>query len=173
MYAKIAGNLIIIESLLMPRLLYALLLYLLLPFTPLRLLWRSIRQPAYLQHWGERYGFYEQPVKRPLIWLHCVSVGETRAAAPLVAKLRKRYPKHQILLTHATPTGRETGRQLFGNSVKQAYLPYDVPGAMGRFLDHFKPRLGMLMETELWFNLIAACKQRHIPLLLVNARLSP
>lgn len=156
----------------MPRILYTLLLYLLLPFTPLKLLWRGIRQPAYLQHWAERYGFYGQPVKRPLIWLHCVSVGETRAAAPLVAELRKRYPEHQILLTHATPTGREAGEQLFGDSVERAYLPYDVPGAMGRFLNHFQPELGLLMETELWFNLIVACKQRHIPLLLVNARLS-
>ena len=156
----------------MPRILYTLLLYLLLPFTPLKLLWRSIRQPAYLRHWGERYGFYGQQAKSPLIWLHCVSVGETRAATPLVAELRKRYPEHQILLTHATPTGRETGEQLFGGSVERAYLPYDVPGAMGRFLNHFQPELGLLMETELWFNLIAACKQRHIPLLLVNARLS-
>ncbi|HLD08756.1 MAG TPA: lipid IV(A) 3-deoxy-D-manno-octulosonic acid transferase [Methylophilaceae bacterium] len=156
----------------MPRILYTLLLYLLLPFTPLKLLWRSIRQPAYLQHWGERYGFYSGQTKKPLIWLHCVSVGETRAATPLVAELCRRYPQHQILLTHATPTGRETGEQLFGDSVERAYLPYDVPGAMRRFLDHFQPELGLRMETELWFNLIVACKQRHIPLLLVNARLS-
>ena len=156
----------------MSRFTYTLLLYLLLPFTPLKLLWRSIRQPAYLQHWGERYGFYKRQTKKPLIWLHCVSVGETRAAAPLVEELRKRYPQHQILITHATPTGRETGQQLFGKSVEQAYLPYDVPGAMNRFLDHFQPELGLLMETELWFNLIAACRQRNIPLLLVNARLS-
>jgi len=156
----------------MSRVTYTLLLYLLLPFTPLKLLWRSIRQPAYLQHVAERYGFYSRQLKQPLIWLHCVSVGETRAAAPLVAELRKRYPEHQILLTHATPTGREAGQQLFGDSVERAYLPYDVPGAMSRFLDHFQPELGLLMETELWFNLIAACKQRNIPLLLVNARLS-
>jgi len=161
----------------MPRILYTLLLYLLLPFTLLKLLWRGIRQPAYLWHWGERYGFYSQGLysrqtKKPLIWLHCVSVGETRAAAPLVAELCKRYPQHQILLTHATPTGRETGQQLFGDSIERVYLPYDVPGAVNRFLDHFQPELGLLMETELWFNLIAACKERHIPLLLVNARLS-
>jgi 3-deoxy-D-manno-octulosonic-acid transferase len=136
-----------------------------------------MRQPAYLQHVAERYGFYPQGVhsqqtRKPLIWLHCVSVGETRAAAPLVAELHRRYPQHQILLTHATPTGREAGEQLFGDSVVQAYLPYDVPGAVRRFLDHFKPKLGLLMETELWFNLIVACKERHIPLLLVNARLS-
>ncbi len=156
----------------MPRILYTLLLYILLPFTPLKILWRGIRQPAYLQHWGERFGLYSGQPRQPLIWLHCVSVGETRAAAPLVAELHKRYSEHQILMTHATPTGREAGRQLFGDSIEQAYLPYDVPGAVCRFLKHFQPQLGLLMETELWFNLIAACKKRNIPLLLVNARLS-
>ena len=165
----------------MPRILYTLLLYLLLPFTPLKLLWRGIRQPEYLQHVGERYGFYgaskrtgcyAHQVRQPVIWLHCVSVGETRAAATLVAELCKRYPQYQILLTHATPTGRVAGEQLFGDTVLRAYLPYDVPEAVNRFLRHFQPGIGLLMETELWFNLIAACKQRNIPLLLVNARLS-
>lgn len=160
------------ENLAMSRFTYTALLYLLLPFTPLKLLWRGIRQPAYLQHVAERYGFYSQQTKKPLIWLHCVSVGETRAAAPLVAELQRRYPQHQILLTHATPTGRETGEQLFGDSVERVYLPYDVPGAVNRFLEYFQPALGLLMETELWFNLIAVCKERKIPLLLVNARLS-
>jgi 3-deoxy-D-manno-octulosonic-acid transferase len=156
----------------MPRFLYSLLLYLLLPFTPIKLLWRGARQPEYLQHWGERYGFYSERPATPVIWLHCVSVGETRAAAPLVAELQKRYSHHQILLTHATPTGRAAGEQLFGDTVLRAYLPYDVPGAVSRFVRHFKPELGVLMETELWFNLIAACKAQHVPLLLVNARLS-
>lgn len=156
----------------MPRLLYTLLLYTLLLFVPIKLLWRGIRQPAYLTHWAERFGFYKLQVKAPLIWLHCVSVGETRAAAPLIAELRQRCPQHQILLTHATPTGRAAAEQLFGSSVLRAYLPYDLPGAVGRFLSHFQPEIGLLMETELWFNLIAACKYRHIPLLLVNARMS-
>lgn len=157
----------------MPRALYSLLLYLLLPFTPFKLLWRGIKQPEYLRHWDERYGFYpELAASQPLIWLHCVSVGETRAAAPLVHELQKHHPDHRILLTHATPTGRAAGEQLFGDTVLRCYLPYDVPGAVGRFLDHYRPALGMLMETELWFNLIAGCKRRGIPLLLVNARLS-
>jgi 3-deoxy-D-manno-octulosonic-acid transferase len=162
----------------MPRILYTLLIYLLMPLVPLKLLWRGMRQPEYLQHAGERFGFYSHPVKhshqvkQPLIWLHCVSVGETRAAAPLVEELQKRYPQHQILLTHATPTGRATGEQLFGDKVLRAYLPYDLPGAVSRFLQHFRPHIGLLMETELWFNLIAACKRRGVPLLLVNARLS-
>lgn len=158
----------------MPRLLYTLLIYLLLPLVPVKLLWRSLRQPEYLQHWQERLGIYAQPLPDAtrLIWLHCVSVGETRAAAPLVHELRQRYPQHRLLLTHATPTGRAAGEQLFGDDVLRAYLPYDLPNAVSRFLLHFRPQIGLLMETELWFNLIAACAQQEIPLLLVNARMS-
>ena len=160
----------------MSRLLYSALLYIFLPFTALKLLWRGLRQPAYLNHWAERYGFYRQPIQQPLIWLHCVSVGETRAAKPLVDALLAKYPSHQILLSHTTPTGREAGEQLFAVDqyprVLRCYLPYDVPCAVKRFLKHFQPDLGLLMETELWFNLIANCKAQNIPLLLVNARLS-
>lgn len=156
----------------MPRFFYSLLLYLVIPFTPLKLWWRGLRQPEYRDHWGERFGYYHQQAHAPLIWLHCVSVGETRAAAPLIDALLAAYPKHQLLVTHATPTGRATSEQLYGNRVLRCYLPYDTPGAVKRFLKHFQPQLGLLMETELWFNLIALCKQREMPLLLVNARLS-
>lgn len=156
----------------MNRTLYTLLLYLMLPFTPLKLLWRGRKQKEYLAHWQERYGFYRQRFHQPVIWLHCVSVGETRAAEPLVKALIAQYPQRQILLTHTTPTGRATSQQLFGNSVQSVYLPYDAPCGIQRFLNHFKPDIGIIMETELWFNLIAACKQKQIPLLLVNARLS-
>lgn len=157
----------------MPRWTYTLLLCLLLPFALLKLVWRAFRQPEYLRHVPERFGFYRNSrPDQPLIWLHAVSVGETRATAPLVALLRLRYPQHRILMTHTTPTGREAGEQLFGNDVLRCYLPYDLPGAMARFLDHFQPGVGLLMETELWFNLIAACEQRGVPLMLVNARLS-
>jgi len=156
----------------MPRFIYTSLLYLILPFVPLRLIWRGVRQPAYLKYWGERFGFYALKSDKPVIWLHCVSVGETRAAEPLVKLLQQRYPQYQILITHSTPTGRATGEQLFGDSVLRVYLPYDLPDAVARFLRHFKPVAGLLMETELWFNLIAACKKQQIPLLLVNARLS-
>lgn len=156
----------------MSRFFYSLLLYALLPFTPLKLLWRGMRQPEYRQHLAERYGFYGAKPQQPVIWLHCVSLGETRAAAPLVQALMAQYPQHRILLTHATPTGREAGEQLFGDRVDRVYLPYDTPDAVARFLNHFRPAIGLLMETELWFNLIAACKARDIPLLLVNARLS-
>ncbi|MDO9051278.1 MAG: lipid IV(A) 3-deoxy-D-manno-octulosonic acid transferase [Methylotenera sp.] len=156
----------------MSRRLYTFLLYLLLPFTPLKLLWRAKKQPEYLQHWRERYGFYSLKFAKPAIWLHCVSVGETRAAEPLIKLLLHKYPNHQILLTHTTPTGRATSEQLFGDLVARVYLPYDLPFAVGMFLKHFRPVVGVLMETELWFNLIAGCKQYDIPLLLVNARLS-
>jgi 3-deoxy-D-manno-octulosonic-acid transferase len=156
----------------MPRFLYTLLLYIALPFVPLKLLWRGIKQPEYLQHWCERFGGYKQVATKPVIWLHCVSVGETHAAAPLVKALKQDYPQHQILLTHTTPTGRAASEKLFGDNVLRVYLPYDVPFAVRRFLKHFKPSIGLLMETELWFNLIAACKQSDTPLLLLNARLS-
>jgi 3-deoxy-D-manno-octulosonic-acid transferase len=157
----------------MARIAYSLLLYLALPYVWLRLWWRSRRQPEYLQHIGERLGYYRgEPNAVPLIWLHAVSVGETRAAEPLVRALRERYPDHRILLTHMTPTGREAGLVLFGNDVIRHYLPYDYPGAVRRFLNHFRPRMGVLMETEIWPNLVHACQSRGVPLHLVNARLS-
>lgn len=159
----------------MNRLLYSLLLWLLLPFVPLKLLWRGIRQPEYLRHVGERFGFYPSSFTLPpsqIIWLHCVSVGETRAAVPLVKALQQQYPDKRILLTHGTPTGRATGEQLFGESVLRCYLPYDLGFAVKRFLRFYQPCIGLLMETELWFNLIRACNHDNIPLMLVNARLS-
>lgn len=157
----------------MPIWLYTALLNLLIPFALLKLWWRGRKQPDYRRHIPERFGIYKTPSpEAPVIWLHAVSVGETRAAAPLVDRLLQQYPDHQILLTHTTPTGRATGEQLFGDRVLRTYLPYDLPEAMQYFLEHFHPRIGLLMETELWFNLIAACAKRHTPLLLVNARLS-
>ena len=154
------------------RFIYTLLSYALLPYALLHLLWRSRKQPAYLKHIGERFGFYTVVPAKPLIWLHAVSVGETRAAGPLVKALRKAYPEHRILLTHMTPTGRETGERMFGDGVLRCYLPYDFPHAVKRFLSHFKPVAGVLLETEIWFNLIHLCKEKRIPLYLVNARLS-
>lgn len=156
----------------MARLLYTLAIHALLPWALLHLLWRARRQPEYLRHWGERFGFYAAPPSEPVIWLHAVSVGETRAAQPLVAALRVRYPGCRILLTHMTPTGRATSEDLLGDTVARVYLPYDTPWAMRRFLRHFRPTLGLVMETELWPNLIAACGKAQMPLLLVNARLS-
>ena len=154
------------------RRLYTLVLYLMLPFALLRLLWRARRQPGYVRHVAERLGYYAAAPEAPLIWLHAVSVGETRAAEPLVRALQARHPQCRILLTHMTPTGRETGETLFGGRVERCYLPYDFPGAVARFLDHFRPRAGIMMETEIWPNLIRAGRARSIPLYLVNARLS-
>ena len=154
------------------RFLYTLLLYLLVPHALWHLVWRARRQPAYLKRIPERFGHYQEKRGTPIIWIHAVSVGETRAAETLVRALQKEYPSHSILITHMTPTGRETGERLFGESVLRCYLPYDLPGAVARFLDRFRPSIGVLMETELWPNLIHACKERAIPLYLINARLS-
>jgi 3-deoxy-D-manno-octulosonic-acid transferase len=151
---------------------YTLLLYLLLPYIVFHLLWRGRKQPGYLRHIGERFGFYPDQPAQPVIWLHTVSVGETRAAAPLVEDLLQRYPHHRILLTHMTPTGRETSEKLFGERVLRCYLPYDYPCVIRRFLKHFRPQVGLLLETEIWFNLIAGCRAAKVPLLLVNARMS-
>jgi 3-deoxy-D-manno-octulosonic-acid transferase len=160
------------------RILYTWLLWLLLPFVFVRLALRGRRQPEYLRHIGERFGFYPRPpscrvrVGEGVIWLHAVSVGETRATVSLVAKLRAAYPEHQILLTHTTPTGRATSEQLYGDGVLRVYLPYDYPFAVRRFLRRFKPRLGILMETEIWFNLIHEGHAAGVHMLLLNARLS-
>jgi len=151
---------------------YTLVLWLLLPYVFLRLFWRARKQPEYLHHIGERFGFYSIRSDKPVIWLHAVSVGETRATQGLVTKLLANYPLHQILLTHTTPTGRASSEQLYGSSVLRVYLPYDYPFAVHKFLQHFRPQLGILMETEIWFNLIRACHVTCIPLLLLNARMS-
>lgn len=154
------------------RFAYTALLWLLLPYVFFHLWWRSRKQPEYLEHVAERFGRYKVKTDKPVIWLHTVSVGETRAAATLVRSLRVKYPNHQILLTHTTPTGRAASEQLYGDEVLRVYLPYDYPFAVQRFLDHFKPVVGVLLETEVWFNLVHRCNASGIPLLLLNARLS-
>lgn len=157
---------------LIARNLYTGLLWLLLPYIFVYLAWRARKQPEYLRHVGERFGFYAMRCDKPIIWLHTVSVGETRAAVSLVRRLQQEYPNHQLLLTHVTPTGRAASEQLFGDDVIRVYLPYDYPFAVSRFLKHFRPALGILLETEIWFNLIQQCRDSKIPLLLLNARLS-
>ena len=151
---------------------YTALIWLVLPYIFFHLLWRARKQPEYLKHIAERFGFYGAHSDKPVIWLHTVSVGETRAAASLVKRLRESYPDHQLLLTHTTPTGRAASEQLYGDDVLRVYLPYDYPFAVRRFLNHFRPRVGVLLETEIWFNLIHVCCVKKIPLLLLNARLS-
>jgi len=155
-----------------PRRTYTFLLWLFLPYIFFHLLRRAYKQREYLQHIDERFGCYPTRSDRPLIWLHTVSVGETHAAVSLVQRLRENYPYHQLLLTHTTPTGRAASEQLFGSDVLRVYLPYDYPFAVKRFLQHFRPRIGILMETEIWFNLIHSCCIMQTPLLLLNARLS-
>jgi 3-deoxy-D-manno-octulosonic-acid transferase len=157
------------------RAVYSLLTYLALPLLPLRLWWRGRREPGYREHVGERFGRYganAPQVNGEVLWVHAVSLGETRAAAPIVERLARERPDATILLTHMTATGREAGRALYGDRVAQVWLPYDVPFAVNAFLHRFRPRIGLLMETEVWPNLTAACARAGIPALLVNARLS-
>ena len=157
------------------RTVYTALWWLALPFLPLRLWWRGRREPGYRLRIAERFGRYAGAARccgNDVLWIHAVSLGETRAVAPLVLRLSQAMPGRTILLTHMTATGRDAGRALFGDRVVQAWLPYDVPFAVRRFLAHFHPRAGLLVETEVWPNLAFACAHRGIPLLLVNARLS-
>src|SRR3954466_572044 len=148
------------------------MLYLLLPWALLHLLLRARKQPAYLHHLGERFGFFPNGASYGVIWIHAVSVGETRAAEPLIKGLQARYPERRILLTHGTPTGRQTGLQLYGDRVERCYLPYDFTWASRRFLQHFRPVIGIFMETEIWPNLVHAGVESAVPLYLVNARMS-
>jgi len=151
---------------------YRLLMWSLVPLAGLRLLIRARRQPDYLENVAERFGFYKQTATQPVIWIHAVSVGETRAAEPLVEALIDRHPDKQILLTNMTPTGRETSRQLFGDRVLRCYLPYDLGPAVDRFLRRFNPVSALVMETELWPTLVARSFRRGVAVQLVNARLS-
>lgn len=154
------------------RMLYGAVIAAALPFALLRLLWRGRLQPGYRHHWGERFALSAPAGATDAIWIHAVSVGEMRAAEPLMKALRARHPGTPLLLTCMTPTGRDTARQLFGDSVPVRYLPYDFGPAVGRFLRQQRPRLGILMETELWPELLFACGRQGIPLYVVNGRLS-
>jgi 3-deoxy-D-manno-octulosonic-acid transferase len=150
-----------------------------LPFVALYLCWRGLRQREYLRHWGERFlGSGARTAAAPraaVIWVHAVSVGETRAAQPLIEQLAQSHPDSHFVLTHMTPTGRAAGAELarsLPGRVQQRYLPYDLPFAVHRFLRQTRPRLGVLMETEIWPELLAAARSRRVPVVLANARLS-
>ena len=141
------------------------------PFIRRYLRKRARKNPAYLEHWDERFGApHPNPVQQP-IWIHAVSVGETRAAQPLIAELQRRFPNAPLLLTQMTPTGRATAAQLYPQA-QCRYLPYDRRDWVVQFLREHRPRFGVLMETELWANLISGCLNHHIPLFLASARLS-
>lgn len=137
----------------------------------MRLLWRSRKNPAYRKRWSERLGFCPFRFDR-CIWVHAVSVGETIAAIPLIKALKTQYPDIPLVVTNMTITGGLRVKAAFGETVHQCYIPYDLPDAMGRFLDRLHPMIAVIMETELWPNMIAACKARSIPIVLANARLS-
>jgi 3-deoxy-D-manno-octulosonic-acid transferase len=160
----------------MTRLLYSALWWLALPLVLARLWWRGRKEPGYRLHLGERLGIYgARPAPGLTFMVHAVSVGETRAAQPLVEALLEQWPGCRVLLTHMTPTGRATGHALFahhGERVLQSYLPYDIGPLVGRFLRHYTPRVCILMETEVWPNLVAGCARHQVPVALVNARLS-
>ncbi|WP_417311513.1 lipid IV(A) 3-deoxy-D-manno-octulosonic acid transferase [Ectopseudomonas khazarica] len=156
----------------MNRHLYTLLLHLALPLIALRLALRARKAPAYARRIKERFSFALPPLKPGGIWVHAVSVGESIAAAPMIRALQARYPELPITVTCMTPTGSERIQALFGDSVQHCYLPYDLPWAAARFLDRARPRLAVVMETELWPNHIHQCARRGIPVALANARLS-
>ena len=159
------------------RALYSLLMWLLQPAVRAKLRRRAVQEPEYGQHVEERFGVYPA-LDVPLgpgqyfVWVHAVSLGETRAAAELITELRTTLPGIRLLLTHGTATGRVQGQTLLQAGDVQIWQPWDTPATVKRFLDHFEPRVGLLVETEVWPNMVAACQARSLPLCLVNARMS-
>lgn len=151
---------------------YSAVLIFLLPITLYHLVWRGFRQPAYFQRWGERYARYTSPVQPAPIWVHAVSVGEVNAIAPLVQRLIDADPLRRIVITTITPTGSARVTALWGERVEHVYLPYDLKRFMRRFLAHYKPSVGLIVETELWPNMLFASRDAGVPICILNARLS-
>lgn len=152
---------------------YSTLFYLALPLILMRLIWRGFKAPDYFKRWNERFGHISpRTSNQKLIWVHAVSVGEAEACRPLIKGLQQRYPEHQILITTMTPTGSARVKSLFADTVLHVYLPYDLPFAIKRFLKSMRPEFGIIMETELWPNLILICAEQSIPIVIANARLS-
>ena len=156
----------------MLRLLYTLTMYLLTPVILYRLAARGLRYRRYLSRWKERFGFFPAPGFENSSWVHAVSVGEVNAAVPLIEALMRRYPDAPMVVTTVTPTGSERVQKLFGERVFHVYLPYDLPASVKRFLDRIRPRFAVIMETEIWPNLFITCRERAIPIVVTNARLS-
>ena len=154
------------------RIIYTVLFYFLTPFILLRLFWRGIKAPDYRLRWLERFGFYKEIYPQAVIWFHAVSVGEAEALFPLLKLIQQHHPDAQLLITTTTPTGSARVKAVMGNTVSHVYLPYDMPDAIARFMAKFKPKMAVIMETELWPNLFIACGQNAIPLYVINARLS-
>jgi 3-deoxy-D-manno-octulosonic-acid transferase len=155
-----------------PRYLYTLLYTLLLPIFVARLWWRGRVNPGYRQRISERFGIIPHRPAANGLWIHAVSVGETLAAAPLVRRFMLQHPNVPVIVTTTTPTGSEQVKRLFGESVFHMYLPYDVPLFLTRFINKLRPGLLIIMETELWPNLLASCAKHRVPVMLANARLS-
>jgi len=156
----------------MSRHIYSAVLYLLTPFYLLYLYWRGRRAPAYRDRISERFGFYDINIKEKVIWIHAVSVGEAQAALPMIKKLKERFPQNPILVTTTTPTGSTRIKEKLGDDVIHVYAPCDVPYAVKRFMAAMKPAMAIFMETEIWPNIIDACHQAEIPVVLANARMS-
>ncbi|MEM6573375.1 MAG: lipid IV(A) 3-deoxy-D-manno-octulosonic acid transferase [Pseudomonadota bacterium] len=152
--------------------LYTLVMYLLTPVILYRLVIRGLRARAYFWRWRERFGFFPAPPFKSSVWVHAVSVGEFNAALPLIRQLMTRYPDQALVVTTVTPTGSEQVLRNLGDDVFHVYLPYDLPAAINRFLKRTKPLFAVVMETEIWPNLFFVCKERGIPLVVANARLS-
>lgn len=143
-----------------------------MPAILLRMWWRGRKNPAYRQRLWERFGYYKTDPLPQCIWLHAASYGETVAAEQLIEQLLSHYPELPLLITNMTITGSNRVRERFKDRVRHVYTPYDVPAGVKRFLKHFKPKLGIIIETELWPNLLEHCHDQNIPILLANARLS-
>ena len=154
------------------RITYSLFLYLIFPLVLLKLYWRGRSNPAYRQRISERLGFVQTDSDKPVLWVHAVSVGETIAAKPFIEGLIDEYPDHRILVTTTTPTGSDRVQALFGKRVAHVYFPYDLPEIIARFLKRINPQALIIVETEIWPNLYAACARRNIPVFIINARLS-
>ena len=160
----------------MRLIIYNIIVYLILPLTIIKLVYRGIKNKDYLKGWTERFAIYPNSeknkwLKRKTLWIHCVSVGETKAIYTLLEQLQKKYPRAHFLITHGTPTGKKVTLPKNKN-IHRAYLPYDAFDLVKRFLKFYKPTAGILLEKEIWPNLITQCNSKKIPLLLINGRLS-
>ena len=156
----------------MRRLIYTVIMYLLIPLILYRLAVRGLRYREYFGRWRERFGFFPDPHIRESIWIHAVSMGEVNAALPLIDALMQRHQHTPFVITTVTPTGSERVRRVYGDRVFNVYLPYDLPASIRRFLKRVRPRVSVVMETEIWPNLFLECAARDIPVILANARLS-
>jgi 3-deoxy-D-manno-octulosonic-acid transferase len=152
--------------------LYSLATFFLTPLVLFRLASRGVKTPAYFRRWRERFGVFPNPNFKKSILIHAVSVGEVNAAIPLIKALMEKYKDYDFVITTVTPTGSDRVQQIFGNAVFHLYLPYDLSGAVNRFLKKIKPDLAVVMETEIWPNLFRFCKKKGIPIVVANARLS-